>query len=125
MGFDCPAQRIQPARDGNPDPIRDIVSFNPAAPDAPLNESTRITLARLDGATCSLDLGLIRQGGGSLVIEARRPDRALPYQAHWAGPGDGDCGRSADLLLSDSDISLLAIAAGGYGVRGKRLIPTP
>ena len=104
--------------------VGDIISFAPA-PDAPSDVSARIMVARAGGGACSLDFGLIQQGGGSLVIEARRPDLAQPYQAHWAGPGDSDCGRSADLLVSDSDMSLLAIAAGGYGVGGKRLTPTP
>jgi hypothetical protein len=98
-----------------------------AAERAPTDATTRFTLVQTTGGSCSLDLDLVEQGGGSLVVEARRPDPTLRYQAHWAAPRDGDtdCGRSADLLISDSDMSLLAIAAGGYGVGGKRQFVLP
>jgi hypothetical protein len=99
----------------------DTPPINPAE-GVPPDLTSRVTLAKATGGSCSLDLEQIRQNGGSLLVEARRPDSALPYQAHWAGlrEGETDCGRSADLLISDSDISLLAITAGGYGVPGKR-----
>jgi hypothetical protein len=66
-------------------------------------------------------------GGGSVVIEARLPQTGSGYRVHWAGARSsedpGNCGASADLMLSQADIEVLALAAGGYGVSSKRLIP--
>ncbi len=64
-------------------------------------------------------------GGGSVVIEARQPQTSRGYRVHWAGAHGGDdpagCGTSADLLLNQEDIEILAMAAGGYGVASRRL----
>ena len=58
--------------------------------------------------------------GGSVVIEAREPRASFGYRVHWAGArssDDGtDCGASADLLMNQEDIEVLAMAAGGFGV---------
>jgi hypothetical protein len=67
------------------------------------------------------------QGGGSLVVEARRMSSPPLYRVHWAGlrtsDGSGDCGSAADLVLSRSDLQKLANAAGGFGAGPKTIGP--
>lgn len=57
-------------------------------------------------------------GGGSMVIEARRMSGPPTYRVHWAGKRTAsdaaDCGRAADLILSRSDLMRLADVAGGF-----------
>jgi hypothetical protein len=44
---------------------------------------------------------------------------------HWAGvrssDDDANCGVSADLLMSQDDIQLMAMAAGGFGVPAQKM----
>jgi hypothetical protein len=76
---------------------------------------------------CSLSPGAMAQGGGSLVVEARRMSSPPLYRVHWAGlrtsDGSTDCGRAADLVLSRSDLQKLANAAGGFGAGPKIIGP--
>ena len=63
--------------------------------------------------------------GGSLVIEARLPQIQRGFRVHWAGrhtSNDGaDCGTSAELLVNQDDLEVMAIAAGGFGVAAAKL----
>jgi hypothetical protein len=57
-------------------------------------------------------------GGGSLVVEARRMSSPPVYRVHWAGKYTSrdlhNCGASADLVVSRSDLMRLADVAGGF-----------
>jgi hypothetical protein len=84
----------------------------------------RIAVHRSGQSGCVLDLGTIRQTGGSLVVEARVLRPVPGFRLHWAGErtssaGD-DCGNSADLFLGNGDLGSLATAAGGYGLSVQR-----
>jgi hypothetical protein len=70
-------------------------------------------------AACSLRPDVMAGHGGSLVVEERftRPRR---FRVHWAGgptsTGNTDCGATADLTVSGTDLQLLSNAVGGPGV---------
>jgi hypothetical protein len=76
---------------------------------------------------CILRPSAMAEGGGSLVVEARRMSRPPIYLVHWVGSrtsdGSGDCGREADLVLSRTDLQKLANTAGGYGAGAKTIGP--
>jgi hypothetical protein len=83
---------------------------------------------RLDGVAdrrCALSPGVMMEDGGSLVIEARRLSRPPVYRVHWIGGhtshGDADCGATADLILTRTELMRLANVAGGFD-GGLRLI---
>lgn len=77
--------------------------------------------------TCILRPSAMAEGGGSLVVEARRMSRPPIYHVHWVGSrttdGSGDCGGEADLVLSRTDLQKLANTAGGYGAVPKTIGP--
>ena len=68
---------------------------------------------------CILDLEMLHQNGGSLIVEARVPGTSPAYRVHWAGKASStsqfNCGSSAELTLDDTNLDLLAMAAGGWG----------
>ena len=68
--------------------------------------------------TCDLSPSAMVAGGGSLVVEARRMSSPPLYRVHWAGKytsrGLDNCGASADLVVSRSDLMRLADVAGGF-----------
>jgi hypothetical protein len=72
---------------------------------------------------CTLQPSVMAASGGSLVIEVKETTRPPMYQVHWSGPrtdlGRGDCGRSADLILSLAGLRALATVAGGLGIEHK------
>ncbi len=102
--------------------VGDVLSFEPDRR-APVDMDARLEVSRADRGACRLDVATIRRLGGSLVVEQRRTATPRLYQAHWSGQhtsvDGGDCGVTADLLLKDSDMEVLAMAAGGYGVDHK------
>jgi hypothetical protein len=71
------------------------------------------------GTACELDVQAMHQGGGSLIIESRQPTLNSSIRIHWAGnrtATDGtNCGSSADLVIDQEDVEVLALAAGGFG----------
>lgn len=100
----------------------DIISF--PATRKPSISTALITVSPVGASSstaCILDLPVMQQSGGSLVIEATRfsPDRS--FQVHWAGVrtsgGREDCGSSVDLLLNSDQIAAVLFAAGGTGVK--------
>ena len=99
--------------------VGDLVAFDPEH-HAAFDSAARLTANRLQQTACVLDVATMQKSGGSLVLERRgsAPDRL--YQAHWSGLRTSqdaeDCGGQADLVLSRSDIDILATAAGGFGV---------
>ena len=102
--------------------VGDIVSFDPL--DSMSRDLTaRVTAMPADnrpGVACVLDVRTMHAGGGSVIIESRQP--LIPYglRVHWAGTRSADdgtnCGSSAELLVNQDDIEVLAMAAGGFGV---------
>jgi hypothetical protein len=107
--------------------VGDIVSFDPhetLSPDMPAKIAATRASDRSEH-TCILDISAMQASGGSVVIEARQPQTSSGYRVHWAGALSSDdpanCGASADLLLNQEDIEILALAAGGYGVSARRL----
>ena len=107
--------------------VGEIVSFDPMNA-ASRDMKVEITTVRADdrsGTTCVLDAGTMRANGGSLIVEARLPQTPTRFRVHWAGggssPGATNCGAAADLLLTQEDLDLIAMAAGGFGVVERRL----
>ena len=106
--------------------VGDIVAFDPL--DSMSRDlKARITAAPVGGhpgVACVLDVRAMHAGGGSLVIESRQPMTPNGLRVHWAGArsadDDGNCGSSAELLLNQDDIEVLAMAAGGFGVAAQK-----
>jgi len=76
---------------------------------------------------CILRPSAMAEGGGSLIVEARRMSSPPVYHVHWVGlrtsEGSDDCGKEADLVLSRTDLQKLANTAGGYGASPKSIGP--
>ena len=107
--------------------VGDIISFDSQA-SFPRDMTARIDVTKAGvahGAGCVLDVTTMHAAGGSLVIEARQPHGQPDYRVHWAGRHSSndaaDCGSSADLLLNQDNIQILALAAGGFGVAATKL----
>ena len=101
--------------------VGDIIALRPRA-DLPDTMRESLRAVRLNGAgersTCLLQTDVMAAAGGSVVIESEHG--ALPaYAVHWAGGptsrGAGNCGPSADLEMTPSDLAHLAQIAGGFG----------
>jgi hypothetical protein len=99
--------------------VGDVIVFSPSHP-SPFDSIARVAANRTGRAGCVLDLALIQQFGGSLVVEQRGTGPNRFYRAHWAGPLTSepatDCGGDADLTLSAEDMTAIATAAGGLPV---------
>lgn len=84
-------------------------------------------IAGAPGHGCVLSPAVMSAGGGSLIIEARRLSSPPVYHVHWAGrhtsSGASDCGASADLVLSRSDLMRLADVAGGFNANLRMIDP--
>jgi hypothetical protein len=103
--------------------VGDIIAFDRQHQTAALESEARLLVHRPDQYACVLDLNTMRQGGGSMVVEARMPGETRAFHLHWAGgrtsQDTADCGQTADLILDHRDMDILALAAGGYGVNHK------
>jgi hypothetical protein len=110
--------------------VGDIVAFKPGSQDTDMWQiAVPATLVSATGsslAECSLDPNVMAANGGSLVVEALQDRPSLQYRIHWAGSATarsaGDCGGSANLLVSRTDLQRLANAAGGFGVGEKGIV---
>jgi hypothetical protein len=84
-------------------------------------------IAGAPGRACILSPAVMGSGGGSLIVEARQLTSPPVYRVHWAGKrtanGSGDCGASADLALSRSDLMRLADVAGGFNTNLRMVDP--
>ena len=110
--------------------LGDIVAFEPMTADTGLwqlaIEANRASASGSADIACALDPNVMSEKGGSLIVEGRQDQPNLLYRVHWAGSATarshpGDCGDSADLLVSRTDLQRLANAAGGFGTSGKGL----
>ena len=101
--------------------LGDIISFRPGA-QIGYAQQTDIAapVVGRPGATCILSPVVMGLDGGSLVVEEKQASRPPMYRVHWAGShtshGTLDCGASADLTLSLSELLSLAEGVGGFGV---------
>ncbi len=110
--------------------VGDIVAFKPGSADVDMWQMTiPATLVSTQGsplAACSLDPNVMADKGGSLIVEGLEDTPAVEYRVHWAGSETnqttGNCGKSADLLVSRTDLQRLANAAGGFGVENKGIV---
>jgi hypothetical protein len=110
--------------------VGDIVAFRPGSQDADMWQmdipATRVSAMGSPVAACSLDPNVMADKGGSLIVEGRQDEPSLQYRVHWAGGETartkGDCGASAELLVSRTDLQRLANAAGGFGVGDKGVV---
>ena len=108
--------------------VGDIVAFRAGSQDTDMWQmsvpATRV--AGASGAACALDPNVIAQKGGSLIVEGRQEEPSVGYLVHWAGSetaaASGNCGASANLLVSRTDLQRLANAAGGFGVGDKGIV---
>jgi hypothetical protein len=110
--------------------VGDIVAFKGGSQDTDMWQvaipATLVSATGSPQAECSLDPNVMAEDGGSLVVEAREDKPLLQYRIHWAGSATakttGDCGGSANLLVSRTDLQRLANAAGGFGVGEKGIV---
>jgi hypothetical protein len=110
--------------------VGDIVAFRPGSQDTDMWQMTiPATLVTATGTPlegCSLDPNVMAEKGGSLVVEGRQDQPSLQYRVHWAGSSTaqttGNCGDSANLLVSRTDLQRLANAAGGFGIGDKGIV---
>lgn len=110
--------------------VGDIVAFQPGSQDTDMWQITiPATLVSAEGSPvgeCALDPNVIGETGGSLIVESRQDEPSLRYMVHWAGSATaatkGNCGYSANLMVSRTDLQRLANAAGGFGVGDKGLV---
>jgi hypothetical protein len=116
--------------------IGDIVSFKPGSQDTDMWQMTIPAMLVPPGvspgvsvpatAVCALDPNAMAESGGSLVVEGMQTAPSLQYRIHWAGSATAksgvNCGESADLLVSRTDLQRLANAAGGFGVGDKGMV---
>jgi hypothetical protein len=104
--------------------VGDIVSFIPSA-NQRIEDGVRLIAHRPDQFGCVLDLGILRQTGGSLIVESEVDKAIGSFRVHWAGErttaDTGNCGSSADLILDRLELDILALGAGGYGAERKLL----
>jgi len=107
--------------------LGDIVAFRPGSQDADMWRmmipATLVSATGTPLTECSLDPNAMAEDGGSLVVEGLQNQPSLQYRVHWSGSPTAktpaDCGQSADLLVSRTDLQRLANAAGGFGVGDK------
>jgi len=106
--------------------IGNIITFR-AMPDATEWWHLEAKLTDHPGQTCVLSPAVMGTTGGSLIIEARLLSSPPIYYVHWAGTHTGrgrtDCGASADIILSRSDLMRLADVAGGFNTNLRMVGP--
>jgi len=107
--------------------IGDIVVFRPNSQDSDFWQ-LQVPAEDVTGPherACVLNPTVMATHGGSLVVESRQETSPPLYRVHWAGDhtenGTQDCGSSADLKVTRTNLQKLANAAGGFGVGDKGL----
>lgn len=107
--------------------VGDIVAFDVDTP-IPDTLPTQLQVVRADGSPCQLDLTVMRQVHGSLVVDRTTNTAPLSFRLHWAGRhsslGATDCGPTADITATDRVMAALLVATGGVGTGpSKRALP--
>lgn len=94
--------------------IGDMVHFLPSG-EATSDAGTRLLVHRSDQFGCVVNLDVLRQSGGSLLIDGRPAGADGNYRLHWAGRrtslDSADCGSDAELIVSAGDLRVLTSAA--------------
>ncbi len=94
--------------------IGDIIGFAPSA-DLPIDQDIHLLVQRPDQYGCVIDLAIIRQAVGSLVVETESGGGEKHFHLHWAGArtsaDTGNCGSDADLIVDQQDLDILVLAA--------------
>lgn len=102
-------------------PMNDFARFDVSARYAAENIERPMAVAH--SGSCVLRPDVMAKKGGSLVVEARDLTGSQEFRVHWQGrrtdSGAGNCGDSADLIVSISDLRALANVAGGFGADRK------
>lgn len=100
--------------------IGDIIAFD-SRQRTSIVAQEKIVVARagdVTGAACVLDSRIVHASGGSILIEVYQRRPRPQYFVHWAGlhtsAGLTDCGSTADLILSRTDLVELMSAAAGH-----------
>jgi hypothetical protein len=95
--------------------VGDIVVFSPVQPMGETQSAVRIVVHRPGTTRCVLDLDVMGQAGGSVVVEARFARPVPGFRLHWAGArtsaGSDDCGNSADMIVGEVDMTNMVVAA--------------
>jgi hypothetical protein len=107
--------------------VGDVVAFD-ANFGVPEDLPTRLSVVRTDGSPCQLDLNVMRQVHGSLMVDSATEEAPHAYRLHWAGThsslGSDDCGTTADIVASDRVMATLLVASGGVGIGAdKQVLP--
>ena len=110
--------------------VGDIVAFRAGSQDTDMWQmnipATLVSGMGAPSEACALDPNVMAERGGSLVVEGLQDKPSLQYRVHWAGAATsktaGNCGDSANLLVSRTDLQRLANAAGGFGVGDKGIV---
>jgi hypothetical protein len=98
----------------------DILIFTPAKQSWLEVEPVEVmTISEGSPRSCILDPQVMKQFGGSLLVESTRLHPALSFRVHWMGSHTSDkatdCGSAVDLRLDDHDLDAMSLSAGGSG----------
>ena len=98
--------------------VGDIVAFD-VDTTIPDTLPARLTVVRVDGTPCQLDLAVMRDVHGSLIVNRAADTSPATFQLHWAGRhsslGATDCGTTADITATARVMAALLVATGGVG----------
>ena len=103
--------------------VGDLIAFPAGA--AMLGPAPNVSVRTGDGRSCLIELGVVRQLGGSFAVISRLAAEDDSFVLHWAGirtsGGARDCGPAADVAVGSMDLQTLAAAAaaqvGGLNFR--------
>jgi hypothetical protein len=96
--------------------VGDIIAFGPAKKiGVGVQEPITVTPTGSPGAAaCVLDLRIMLDLGGSIVIKATQPKPNRSYRVDWAGArtsdGQANCGAAAEFLLGQAELVALKLA---------------
>jgi hypothetical protein len=98
----------------------DLLIFTPAKHSWLEVEPVEVaTIGKASPRSCILDPQVMKQFGGSLLVESTQLHPRLSFRVHWSGSHTSDqatdCGSAVDLRLDDHDLDAMSLSAGGSG----------
>jgi len=98
----------------------DLLIFTPAKQSWLEVEQVEVmTIGKGSSRSCVLDPQVMKQFGGSLLVESTQLHPTLSFGVHWIGSHTSDkatdCGSAVDLQLDDHDLDAMSLSAGGSG----------